>query len=510
MMDFEVDNNSSEFCAVNPAVIKVIGCGGGGGNAVNTMIDANVQGVEFIALNTDGQDLNKSKAGKKIQIGKKLSGGLGAGGDPSRGEEAAKESESEIRDALAGANMVFITAGMGGGTGTGSAPVVASIAKELGALTVAIVTYPFHFEKSKRAENADLGIKKLQSEVDSLLVIPNQKIFEINKNIPVKRAFQYVTDILRQGVQGISDIIMKPGLINRDFRDVESVMKGQGKALLGIGEGEGDNRAIDAATNAISNPLLEGNNIDGAQNILINVSGGDDVTIDECEEIAKFITDRAAKSANVIWGLVADENIKDQKLNVTVIATGFDKKEVPSIQQNPAQSAAAKKRDDDIFTSEDFVKISTTKTAPHPSVTPVQQAPVQRQSAPVQQRAPENRPVQQAPVESDFVQPVKSVSESSKPQSSTKVDVNKVLGGSAIYEDDDSANGQSMFQQDLMAQSRAYSQPSNTSEPQGPKSPRLPDDYVDDPQDISKPTWAREAYKSKLSGLGPGINLGNK
>ena len=503
-MDFEVDSNSSEFCAVNPAVIKVIGCGGGGGNAVNTMIDANVQGVEFIALNTDGQDLNKSKAGKKIQIGKKLSGGLGAGGEPMRGEEAAKESESEIRDALAGANMVFITAGMGGGTGTGSAPVVASIAKELGALTVAIVTYPFEFEKSKRAENADLGIKKLQGEVDSLLVIPNQKIFEINKNIPVKKAFQYVTDILRQGVQGISDIIMKPGLINRDFRDVESVMKGQGKALLGIGEGEGDNRAIDAATNAISNPLLEGNNIDGAQNILINVSGGDDVTIDECEEIAKFITDRAARNANVIWGLVADENVKDQKLNVTVIATGFDKKEPPSVQQAPAQSAAAKKRDDDIFTSEDFMKISTTKTAPHPVVPPVSPVP------PVQQKAPEPRPVQRVQVEEDFIQPVKPASEPEKPHPSTKVDVNKVLG-SAIYEDDSPAGEPSMYQQDLMAppQPRGYSQPVPRPEVQAPKSPRLPDDYVDDQQDILKPTWARE-YMSKLSGLGPGINLGKK
>jgi len=505
MMDWQVNDDSSDFCAVNPAVIKVIGCGGGGGNAVNTMIDANVQGVEFIALNTDGQDLNKSKAKMKIQIGKKSSGGLGAGGDPLRGEEAAKESESEIREALSGANMVFITAGMGGGTGTGSAPVVASVAKELGALTVAIVTYPFDFEKSKRAENADLGIKKLQGEVDSLLVIPNQKIFEINKNIPVRKAFQYVTDILRQGVQGISDIIMKPGLINRDFRDVESVMKGQGKALLGIGEGEGDNRAIDAATNAISNPLLEGNHIDGAQNILINVSGGDDVTIDECEEIAKFITDRAARNANVIWGLVADENIKDQKLNVTVIATGFDRKETASIQQAPVQTSAAKKRDDDMFTTDDFVKISTTKPKPHPAVSPVVETSVPLQVEPVQVKQPETR------AEKNFSRPEKPVVESAKKKPSTTVDVTNVLGGAQIYEDDGSApQGQSMYQQDLMAEQSRYSQPQPEPEMQEPKSPHLPDDFVYNPQDITTPTWAREAYQSKLSGLKPGINLGTK
>ena len=503
MMDFQVEDAH----AVNPAVIKVIGCGGGGGNAVNTMIDANVQGVEFIALNTDGQDLDKSKASVKIQIGRKNSGGLGAGGDPMRGEEAAKESESEIRDTLSGANMVFITAGMGGGTGTGSAPVVAKIAKELGALTVAVVTYPFKFERVKRSENADIGIKKLQGEVDSLLVIPNEKIFEINKNIPVKKAFQYVTDILRQGVQGITDIIMKPGLINRDFRDVESIMKGQGRALLGIGEGVGDNRAIDAATNAISNPLLEDSHIDGAQNILINISGGEDVLIDECEEISTFITDRASKGANVIWGLVVDENCTDEKINVTVIATGFDKKEENNAQQNPIQPSS-KRHDDDLFSSEDFVKISTTKTAPHPAVTPVvQEPPVQRQQV-VQQRVAEVR--QPQPVEPRKEMPPVKQEERKRPQ--LNVDVSTVLGGNDIYEDNAESQAsapvsrQAMYQQDLMAQNRAYAQPQDVQEP---KALRLPDDYVDDPHDISKPTWAREEYKSKLAGLSSGINLGS-
>lgn len=368
MFDYQVAKEESEQHAVNPAVIKVIGCGGGGGNAVNMMIDANVQGVEFIALNTDGQDLDKSKAERKIQIGLKNARGLGAGGRPELGEEAAKESETEIKEILEGSNMVFITAGMGGGTGTGSAPVVARIARELGALTVAVVTYPFTWEGKTRSQNADEGIKRLKAEVDSLIVIPNDKIDELREDLPVKLAFQAVTDILRQGVQGITDIIMRPGLINRDFKDVESIMKGQGEALLGIGIGKGENRALDAAQDAINNPLLKDTHIDGARNILINVCGGNDIRRSEPKIIADFIRSRASEDANIIYGLLIDENMEDE-ISVTVIATGL---EVPgkSASSAPSAKTAQAKRDDTFVSSGEFVTVANPlraqQSAPRP------------------------------------------------------------------------------------------------------------------------------------------------
>lgn len=308
---------------VNPTKIKVVGCGGCGGNAVNTMIDTGVQGVEFIALNTDLQALTLSKAQYKIQIGQKLAGGLGAGGKPEIGEEAAKEQQEQIKEALKDSDMVFITAGMGGGTGTGSAPVVAKIAKELGALTVAVVTTPFKFEGKVRMQHAAEGVKKLRAEVDSLIAIPNELILkDAEKGLSIPKAFSIINDVLRQGVQGISDIITKPGLVNRDFRDVQTVMAGQGDAILGIGEGEGANRATDAAHNAINNRLLVDTNIDGAKNVLINICGNQDVGIAECNEIASIITERANPDATVLWGQVLDENMGD-KISVTVIATGF-------------------------------------------------------------------------------------------------------------------------------------------------------------------------------------------
>ena len=295
---------------VNPTKIKVIGCGGCGGNAVNNMIDAGIQGVEFIALNTDLQHLAVSKADYKIQIGKKITGGLGAGMHPEIGEEAAKEEAENLKKLLQGTNMVFITAGMGGGTGTGSAPVVAKLAKELGILTVAVVTTPFDFEGEARRELAEEGIKKLRTEVDSLIVIPNQRVFEGPEKKPsVLQGFKIIDDILRQGVQGISDIITKTGVVNRDFNDVNTVMKGQGDAILGIGVAEGENRAVDAASMAINNKLLSDTHIDGAKNVLVKISGDESVGIDECDEIVKGITARASKDVKVLWDFTQNRNL---------------------------------------------------------------------------------------------------------------------------------------------------------------------------------------------------------
>lgn len=322
ILDVNDEGNSTEL--ISPTKIKVVGCGGCGGNAVNNMVNAGIKGVEFIAINTDLQHLSVSKADHKIQIGKKITGGLGAGMHPEIGEQAAKEEADTIKQLLQGTDMVFITAGMGGGTGTGSAPVVAHIAKELGILTVAVVTTPFAFEGDVRASFAAEGIKKLRAEVDSLIVIPNQRVFEgPDKKPSVPQGFKIIDDILRQGVQGISEIITKTGLVNRDFKDVETVMKGQGDAILGIGVAEGENRAVDAATMAINNKLLSDTHIDGAKNILIKISGNENIGLDECDEIVKGITASAAKGVKVLWGLYIEPDLGD-KISVTVVATGFN------------------------------------------------------------------------------------------------------------------------------------------------------------------------------------------
>ena len=264
MMDFSVINESgTALDAVSPAVIKVIGCGGGGSNAVNRMIDADIANVDFIVLNTDVQDLNRSKAETRIAIGRKVAKGLGAGGNPKVGEEAAEEDKEAIANLLEGTDMIFITAGMGGGTGTGSAPVVARIARSLGVLTVGVVTTPFEFEGPVRMRQAREGISRLHENVDSLIVIPNQQLLKVvDKNMPIRQAFLVADDVLRQGVEGISNIITKPGDVNRDFTDVKNTMLGQGEAILGVGHASGENRAVDAATKAIKNPLLEDTSID--------------------------------------------------------------------------------------------------------------------------------------------------------------------------------------------------------------------------------------------------------
>jgi len=308
------------------AKIKVIGIGGGGGNAVNRMIESGVKGVEFIVANTDLQVLNNSKADIKIQIGANLTDGLGAGAKPEIGREAAVESKKEIEDALTGADMIFITCGMGGGTGTGAAPVVAEIAQSLGALTVAIVTKPFGFEGKKRMDNALAGLEELKKHVDTLIVIPNDRLREIiDKTTPMLEAFKEVDNVLRRGVQSISDLIAVVGLVNLDFADVKAVMEKSGNAIIGIGIGMGEDRAIEAAKQAVSSPLLE-TSITGATDAIINITGGVNLTLFEAEQAAEVVRAAANTDINTIFGSVINENLTDEVI-VTVIATGFDKKD---------------------------------------------------------------------------------------------------------------------------------------------------------------------------------------
>ena len=319
------------------AKIKVIGLGGGGGNAVNRMVESGVKGVEFIVANTDLQVLNNSKADVKIQIGASLTDGLGAGAKPEIGKEAAVESKKEIEDALAGADMVFITCGMGGGTGTGAAPIVAEIAQSLGALTVAIVTKPFSFEGKRRMENALMGLDDLKKHVDTLIVIPNDRLREIiDKSTPMLEAFKEVDNVLRRGVQSISDLIAVVGLVNLDFADVRAVMENSGNAIIGIGIGMGEDRAMEAAKQAVSSPLLE-SSITGATDAIINVTGGVNLTLFEAEQAAEVVRAAANTDINTIFGSVINENLSDEVI-VTVIATGFEKGRQESNEPQPVFS----------------------------------------------------------------------------------------------------------------------------------------------------------------------------
>ena len=304
------------------AVIKVVGVGGGGTNAVNRMVDAGLSGVEFIAVNTDAQALLMCDADVKIHIGAKVTRGLGAGADPGVGHAAAMESRDELKEALKGADMIFVTAGEGGGTGTGGAPIVAELGRELDALTVGVVTRPFSFEGRKRAEQAELGIDTLRDQVDTLIVIENDRLLQVvEKRTSIVDAFKMADDILRQGVQGITDLITVPGLVNLDFADVRTIMRDAGSALMGIGAASGENRAAEAARTAVSSPLLE-SSIEGATGILLNISGGPDIGLFEVNEAAEVVTSAADQNANVIFGAVIDEGLKDE-IRVTVIATGF-------------------------------------------------------------------------------------------------------------------------------------------------------------------------------------------
>ncbi|MGP1490777.1 MAG: cell division protein FtsZ [Treponema sp.] len=395
-MDYQVSN---EPLAVNPTIIKVIGAGGGGSNAVNHMMACNVEGVEFIAANTDVQALNFSKAPTKLAIGSKVTGGLGAGGKPEVGEKAAVEDTEMIANAISGAHMVFITAGMGGGTGTGSAPIIAKIAREQGALTIGVVTKPFGFEGRTKMRTAEAGIEKLRQEVDTLVVIPNQHLLNlVDKTQTIKEAFVMADDILRRAVQGISNIITNHGFINIDFADFRSAMAGQGDALMGVGSGSGQNRAVDAATNAINNPLLEDSRIEGARWVLVNIWSSEKLAISEVSEIMDIVTTNVHPDFHSTVGFIFDEAMED-KILVTVIATGFDDDtDNPSqdMQKQDGTAEAAGKENpvhtsfvqNDFISSTEWAKLHTPKQPVLPGLGPRNAAPVSV-SAPVPEVKPE-------------------------------------------------------------------------------------------------------------------------
>ncbi len=319
-----VDGAEENIMLDGTATIKVIGVGGAGNNAVNRMVDSGIKGVEFIAINTDRQALLLSKAGSKIQIGEKITRGLGAGANPDIGAQAAEESKAEIQEALRGADMVFVTAGMGGGTGTGAAPIVAACAKEMGILTIGVVTKPFTFEGKKRLSQADRGVESLKGKVDTLVVIPNDKLLQIiDRKTSIVEAFKMADDVLRQGVQGISDLIAVPGLVNLDFADVKTIMLNTGIAHMGIGRASGESRAEDAAKQAVQNPLLE-SSIEGARGVIINITGGANLGLHEVNTAAELVQRSVDPEANIIFGAVIDESLDDD-IVITVIATGFEK-----------------------------------------------------------------------------------------------------------------------------------------------------------------------------------------
>lgn len=360
-MAFELENEPMNYLPV----IKVIGVGGGGGNAINRMVSTDVKNVEFIAVNTDEHVLQFSKADKKIQIGEKITRGKGAGSMPQIGQQAAEESKEEIAALLKDTDMVFVTAGMGGGTGTGAAPVVANIAKEMGILTVAVVTKPFAFEGKKRMAQAEQGIQELATSVDSLIIVPNERLkYFSDQSITLRNAFGIADDVLRQGVQSISDLILVPGLVNLDFADVTAIMKDAGYAHMGIGKASGKDKATLAAEQAISSPLLE-TAIDGAKGVIINVTASADISLEDIDVASTMISNKASDDANIIWGAVIDENMEDE-ISVTVIATGFNAddntvKNEPAIKDSKPSRTVEKKKaveeDDDDDTFYDIMSI---------------------------------------------------------------------------------------------------------------------------------------------------------
>ncbi|DAA84256.1 TPA: cell division protein FtsZ [Candidatus Gastranaerophilales bacterium HUM_2] len=354
--DESTGNDQVQRPPVNPTKIKVIGVGGGGGNAVNRMIKAGLSGVEFWLMNTDLQVLEYGQTKNRIQLGSKSTSGLGAGGDPSVGEKAAEEAQQEITEALDGADMVFITAGMGGGTGTGAAPVVAKIAKELGILTIAVVTKPFSWEGKKRQNQANQGLEKLREAVDAVIVVPNDKLLQVvDRQVSLTEAFIIVDEVLLRGVQGISDIITVPGLINVDFADVKCVMQASGSALMGIGRGQGEGRAVKAAEIAINSQLLE-SSINGATGVIVNITGGPDMTLHEISDAANIIHDAVNDDATVIIGTAVNENIQGE-IQITVIATGFEMK-----NQKPEEKTEVKQLSASDFFANTFNNSTTSNT----------------------------------------------------------------------------------------------------------------------------------------------------
>ena len=327
------------------AKIRVVGVGGGGNNSIDHMVANKVNGVDFVAVNTDVQALKKSTANDKLQIGTKLTKGLGSGGNPEMGRKSAEESREDLKEILGGSDMVFVTAGMGGGTGTGAAPIVANVAKEMGALTVGVVTRPFSFEGRRRAQQAEYGISELKEQVDALITIPNDKLLQIVDNrTPMTDAFAIVNDVLHQGIQSITNLISTPALINLDFNDVKSVMKDAGSALMGIGVAKGENRAVDAATAAISSPFLE-SSIDGAQGVILNITGCNNLSLFEVNEAAKIVEAAADKEANIIFGAAIDPSLDDE-VRVIVIATGFDNDK--KVKEEPKKSSSVGSFDFDV------------------------------------------------------------------------------------------------------------------------------------------------------------------
>ncbi|MBT9052758.1 cell division protein FtsZ [Lactobacillus delbrueckii subsp. bulgaricus] len=386
-MDFTFDSDDN-----NNAVIKVIGVGGAGGNAVNRMIEDGVQGVSFIAANTDVQALNSNNAEVKIQLGPKLTRGLGAGSHPETGQKAAEESEETIEDALKGADMIFITAGMGGGTGTGAAPVIAQIARQTDALTVGVVTRPFSFEGPKRSKNAAEGIDKLKEYVDTLVIVANNRLLEIvDKKTPMMEAFKEADNVLKQGVQGISDLITSTDYVNLDFADVKTVMENQGAALMGIGRASGENRTVEATKMAISSPLLEVS-IDGAKQVLLNITGGPDLTLFEAQDASEIVSTAAGEDVNIIFGTAINPNLGDEVV-VTVIATGID---------DEAEAAASKQfpgRGHQVSAPREkpaAPKILTPEEAA--PAAPVQEAPVQAEAAKPTSPVKEEKPAMMDPI----------------------------------------------------------------------------------------------------------------
>ena len=386
---FDIEDTTTGEQAT-PTIIKVVGVGGAGGNAVNRMIASGLKKVSFVALNTDVQALQRSNAQTRIAIGKELTGGLGAGGQPEIGEKAALESKEEIKAELENTDMVFITAGMGGGTGTGAAAVVAEIAKSCNALTVAVVTTPFAFEGKKKFELAQQGIERLRKQVDTLILIPNQYLLKVvENNTPIKQAFLIADDVLYQGVQGISELITEPGEINIDFADVKTVMKGKGDALMGIGFGEGANRAVDAAKEAISNPLLENASIDGAKSVLVNLAGSDNLTLQEYQDVVELITANCAEDALIIAGQAFNPELGD-RIKVTVVATGFQNK--AEVTGGEVDSESALRR---------FVNPEPRQESPlHQMQSQHQAAPASAQPSAPQQPAAPSRP---APTDADAI-----------------------------------------------------------------------------------------------------------
>lgn len=386
-LDFTFDSDEN-----NNAVIKVIGVGGAGGNAVNRMIEDGVQGVSFIAANTDVQALNSNNAEVKIQLGPKLTRGLGAGSHPETGQKAAEESEETIEDALKGADMIFITAGMGGGTGTGAAPVIAKIARETGALTVGVVTRPFSFEGPKRSKNAADGIAKLKEYVDTLVIVANNRLLEIvDKKTPMMEAFKEADNVLKQGVQGISDLITSTDYVNLDFADVKTVMENQGAALMGIGRASGENRTVEATKMAISSPLLEVS-IDGAKQVLLNITGGPDLTLFEAQDASEIVSTAAGEDVNIIFGTAINPNLGDEVV-VTVIATGID---------DEAEAAASKQlpgRGHQVSAPREKPAAPKILTPEEPApAAPVQEAPIQAEEAKPASPVKEEKPAMMDPI----------------------------------------------------------------------------------------------------------------